>query len=233
MPNIKLTRQQRAPAITERILNGDTRTCISKDFGLSITTVTSDFNDFCKMLMDRWIQDNPQTPWPGNWNRYGKAENEKYPTAGDFYEIKKNKSFWLALIEKEKEQEKRTLAEKPLTAQSIKVLNFSTRTHSFLRRSNCVNAIGDLLQLSERDLRKIPNCGIASVLEIKGKLAQHGLFLQSEVKLDLLPGKEGITRHMNNTFVIVGQGEQASVILDGTFDAHELLALARYLKERS
>ncbi len=58
----------------------------------------------------------------------------------------------------------------------IEELDFSVRTYNCLKKEN-INTIGELVQLSEKQLLEIRNLGQKSLDEIKEKLVDRGLTL--------------------------------------------------------
>jgi DNA-directed RNA polymerase alpha subunit len=43
--------------------------------------------------------------------------------------------------------------------------------------------VDDLIKLTERDLRKMRNCGEVTIKEIKMKLSKYNLYLKGELKI--------------------------------------------------
>jgi hypothetical protein len=66
--------------------------------------------------------------------------------------------------------------ENPILKESIDVLELTVRAANCLR-SQEIKTIGDLVKLSERDLRRIDNLGIRSLVEIRHSLERFGLKL--------------------------------------------------------
>jgi len=64
-------------------------------------------------------------------------------------------------------------------------LSFSTRHNLSFRIINClrqegVETVEQLIQLTGKDISRIPNLGTRSLREIREKLAEHGLALKSD-----------------------------------------------------
>lgn len=62
---------------------------------------------------------------------------------------------------------------------NISVLSLSTRAHNCLRRSRR-NTVGDLLNTTPSELRRIRNVGEATAREIELKISELGLALKAE-----------------------------------------------------
>jgi len=75
------------------------------------------------------------------------------------------------------EQQKEEYRKRYLT-RSIDELEFSARVRNGLLNNTKIKTIGDLLQLTEHDVKIIPALGKKSWREIEQALAQHGLKLQ-------------------------------------------------------
>jgi DNA-directed RNA polymerase subunit alpha len=62
-------------------------------------------------------------------------------------------------------------------SKSVDELDFTVRTHNCLQ-SRGIRTIGELVEKSERDIRRIKNCGRKSLTEIEVKLDELGLTLK-------------------------------------------------------
>lgn len=79
------------------------------------------------------------------------------------------------------EQEKRIAAHTALLDTPVTDFELSVRTRNALRKMN-IRTLGDLLRVSEAELRSFKNFGDASLEEIKTMLAQRGLRLGQAVE---------------------------------------------------
>ena len=68
----------------------------------------------------------------------------------------------------------------PLLTEPLEKLSLSLRTLNSLKREQ-ITMVGELVQLNERDLFKIPSVGKVTIKEINEKLTEKGLELGSEV----------------------------------------------------
>jgi DNA-directed RNA polymerase subunit alpha len=79
--------------------------------------------------------------------------------------------------EKEKDKEYARWELKHDLSKSVDELDFTIRTHNCLQ-SRGIRTIGELVEKSERDIRRIKNCGRKSLTEIEEKLSELGLTLK-------------------------------------------------------
>lgn len=79
------------------------------------------------------------------------------------------------------EQEKRVAAQSALLDTPVTDFELSVRTRNALRKMN-IRTLGDLLKVTEAELRSFKNFGDASLDEIKSMLAQRGLRLGQAVE---------------------------------------------------
>lgn len=83
------------------------------------------------------------------------------------------KEYPFNLIEKKQKKGNKKLKKDIL----IEDLEFSVRTYNCLKRSG-INAISDILEMTDEELHKVRNLSVRSFDEIKDKLADYGLSLK-------------------------------------------------------
>lgn len=71
----------------------------------------------------------------------------------------------------------------PFAKMSIDELDLSVRSYNCLRRAG-INTLQDLMNLYEEELYKVKNLGKKSLREIKGKMAEMGLYFKGEKLYD-------------------------------------------------
>ncbi len=96
------------------------------------------------------------------------------------------------------EQEKRTEQRNALLDTPVTDFELSVRTRNALRKMN-IRTLGDLLRVTESELRSFRNFGDASLEEIKAMLAQKGLRLGQATEAQQAAVKQQVYQQMAST----------------------------------
>lgn len=96
------------------------------------------------------------------------------------------------------EQEKRTEQRNALLDTPVTDFELSVRTRNALRKMN-IRTLGDLLKVTESELRSFRNFGDASLEEIKAMLAQKGLRLGQAAEAQQQAVKQQVYQQLTNS----------------------------------
>lgn len=171
--------------------------------------------------------------------RYKGRTKHTAPFVNSPREMRQYKQFWLNLIEP-----KNTDGLSKTPDLNSPVFGFNGRIQKALE-ANGINTVEDLINLSQSNLEKFKGIGHTSIDKIKHGLANNGLTLKDNVRnytrypIRKTEAIEILHKKLDHRLIekgepdIVGQGENATVHLSGTFTKAELLAYVFFFNEKN